>query len=274
MKKLPRTYPDVSRLIIGALLLAVALIGSGFIHIPYLPAGCVLVVLVTWLLFRSEGLDLGVVGFDLTRRHLLLVPLGLVLGMGTYLLSFYVGLLVRGDQIAVNHAVNWIDLAKALWRILPTVVVQDFVVVGYCYVKLIQLTNKQIATVLAGLIFISMHDVWGGYFVNVLFYASGLFVGYLMFSTALLRSGSIWLVIGLHWGNNFINSCLVTFHRMPTSWLYISSPPHNDLNLWQAIGLFIAPNISAAGLIATLHFMFRSKNDHALGRYLNARAGT
>ncbi|SDP75269.1 hypothetical protein SAMN05428975_2515 [Mucilaginibacter sp. OK268] len=259
MKNWFLTYPNMSRLILAAFLIAAALIGSGFIHIPFVPVGMVLVILVTWLMLRSEGRDLSVLGFDLKGRHLVLIPVGLLLGITSYLLSFYVGALVRGDHIRVSQTIDGTMLLKEFWRVLPTAVVQDFIIVGYCYVKFIQLTNKLIATVAFGLFFIYLHDVWGSNIANDLFYASGLFVGYLMFSTALLRSGSIWLVIGLHWGNNFANSNLFTFTHTPTSWLSLSGQQHNP-TVWQVIGLFIALNIGVVSVIAITKLIWRPQN--------------
>ncbi len=261
MKNWFHTYPNVSRLILSAFLLAAALIGSGFIRIPFVPVGLVLVILVTWLMLRSEGRDLSFLGFDVKVRHLLLIPAGLLLGITSYLLSFYVGTLVRGDHIKVSRMIDGTMLLKEFWRVLPTAAVQDFIIVGYCYVKLIELTNKRIATVMFGLFFISLHEVWGGNIVNDLFYASTLFMGYLMFSTAYLRSGSIWLVIGLHWGNNFANSYLFTFTHTATSWLYISGQQqHNLTTVWQAIGLFIALNIGAVSVIIAAKLLWRPQN--------------
>jgi len=65
MKNPLRTYPNLSRLILGAILIAVALIGSGFIHLPFVPAGLLLVVLVTWLMFRTERKNFNSLGFKL-----------------------------------------------------------------------------------------------------------------------------------------------------------------------------------------------------------------
>jgi hypothetical protein len=262
MKNWFLTYPHLSRLIFSAFLLATALIGSGFIHIPFVPVGLVLVILVTWLMLRSEGRGLSFLGFDVTVHHLLLIPAGLALGITSFLLSFYVGALVRGDHITVSRAIDGTMLLKGFWRVLPTTAVQDFIIVGYCYVKLIELTNKRIATVMLGLFFICLHDVWGGNIVNDLFYASGLFIGYLMFSTAFLRSASIWLVIGLHWGNNFANSYLFTFSHTTTSWLFISGQQQHNLSVWQAVGLFIALNIGAVSVIAAIKLIWRQINFH------------
>ena len=259
MKKWFRTYLDLSRLVLGAFLLTTALICSGFIYIPFVPVGMVLVILVTWLMLRSEGKGLSFLGFDLKVRHLLLIPAGLALGITSYLLSFYVGTLVRGDHIMVSTIIDGTLLLKEFWRVLPTSVVQDFIVVGYCYVKMIEITNKRIATVMFGLFFICLHDIWGGNIVNDFFYASGLFIGYLMFSTAFLRAKSIWLVIGLHWGNNFANSYLFTFNHKATSWLYISAQPPHNLTVWQAIGLFIAMNIGTVSVIAATKLIWHPK---------------
>lgn len=261
MKKNPfRVYPNLSGLILGAILIFVALIGSGFIHLPFVPVGLLLVILVTWLMFRTEGKNLNVLGFNLQPKSLLLIPIGLVLGMGLFFSSFYAGTFVVGGNIVINTEVDWLELLKRFWQVLPTTAVQDFIIVGYCYYKLIQLTNKKIATLIFGIFFITLHDVWNGNLVNSFFYASSLFIGYLMFSTALLRSASIWLPIGIHWGNNFANSYLFTYGRTQTSWLYIIYKSQlQRLSAGQAIALFITGNIGAVFVIIILFLAWGSK---------------
>ena len=258
MKLITSNYREWLRMPICVLLMAAALIGSGFINIPYLPVGLLLVMLINYTMLRSEGLSFSALGFDLKFRHLLLVPAGIVLAMAAYLLSFCFGAWVRGNSFHGNASVNWPELLKQLWRVLPTTAVQDFLVVGYCYHKFIRLTNIRVATIVVGLCFVSMHDVWGGNLVNDLFYALILFTGYLMFSTALLRSGSIWLVIGLHWGNNVTNSCVFTFNQTPTSWLFLSGPK-DVFTAWQAIGLLAAGFIGAASVIALVSVVWRKR---------------
>lgn len=261
MKDLLRTYPNLSRLILGAILIAVALISSGFIHLPFVPAGLLLVVLVTWLMFRTERKNLNALGFNVQPKNLLLIPTGLILGIGLFFLSFYVGTFVVGGNIVHNTEVDRVELLKRFWQVFPTAAVQDFIIVGYCYYKMIQLTNKRIATLVFGIFFITLHDVWYGNFANSLFYALSLFIGYLMFSTALLRSGSIWLPIGIHWGNNFANSYLFTYGRTQTSWLYITYKSQlQSLSVGQAIELFISGNIGTAVVIVVILFAWRSKS--------------
>jgi hypothetical protein len=149
MKNWFRNHVNILRLIISAFLLTATLIGSGFIHIPFVPVGMVLVILMTWLMLRSEGRDLRFLGFDVKIHHLVLIPIGLLLGIVSFLLSFYVGAMVRDDDIKVSQMIDGTMLLKDFWRVLPTAAVQDFIIVGYCYVKLIELTNKRIATVIA-----------------------------------------------------------------------------------------------------------------------------
>src|SRR5438132_10319981 len=96
MKRLYQTYPNISRLILGALLIGLALVLSGFINIPiphfgeYFPfVGTTLVVVATWFMFYTENKNLSELGFDLKRRNLLFLPFGLVLGIVAFVTGFY-----------------------------------------------------------------------------------------------------------------------------------------------------------------------------------------
>jgi membrane protease YdiL (CAAX protease family) len=258
MKKMLSNYIEWVRLAVAVLLMVAALIMSGFVNIPYVPVGLMLVVLINWAMFRSEKLSLSALGFDLEPRYLMLVPLGLIAASLAYLLSYGFGAFIRGDELRLNAAVDWKAFFNKFCLVLPTVAVQDFLVVGYCYHKLIRLTNVRLATLIVGLCFVSMHDVWGGNIINNLFFASGLFAGYLMFSTALLRSGSIWLVIGLHWGNNFINSFVLTFKPTPTSWLYLHGPLR-VFSPWQGIGLLVAFLLNTVSVILLIRAVWRQR---------------
>jgi len=259
MKNPLRAFPGLSRLILGALLLASALIGGSFIHLRFVPASLVLVILATVLMFRTEGKNLSAIGFTLNPRQLILLPLGLLLGSASFLLSLYAGTLVRGGALARNTALDWGGLFSRFQSELAPAAVQEFIVVGYCYLVLLRLTNIRVATVVFGMFFISLHDVWNGNVVNASFYALALFLAYMMFSNALLRSGTIWFPIGLHWGNNFANTHLFTFSRTATSWLYVSGPQQQNLSVGQAIGLFVALNIGVVTVIGITNLLWRDK---------------
>lgn len=258
MEKILSQYTEWLRLGVAVVLMAASLIVSGLINIPYAPVGLLLVVLVNWVMFRSEKLDLSALGFDLKLRHLRLIPLGLIAAFLAYLFCYALGAYIRGNDLHLNSAIDWKAFFIKFWLVLPTAAVQDFLVVGYCYHKLIRLTNVRLATLVVGLRFVSMHDVWGSNIIDNLFLMLTTFAGYLMFSTALLRSGSIWLAVGLHWGNNFTNSSIFTYKPTATSWLYL----HGSLgvsSIWQAIALLVVLPLSSILVILLVKAIWRKR---------------
>lgn len=250
MRKLFQAYPNISRLILGALLIGLSLIISGFINIAHLGeyfpfVGTTLVVIATWFMYRTENKNLSELGFDLKKRNLLFLPVGLILGILSFLIDFYAGVLVRGGQWHINHNINYSTLLLHLYWVLPTTAVQQFIVTGYCFKKTIEMSNRTVAIIVFGLLFIAMHDFWNGNIVEILFYTSCIFIGYLLFSTALLKSGTIYFAIGIHWGNNFANSNLFTAGQRDTSLLFTSNQ-HTGVMSWTQISLlFLSLNIGA-----------------------------
>lgn len=262
MKNLLHKYSNLSHFVLGAILITLSLIASGFLHFPFLeyfPFGLFLVICATWFMYRLENKNLDALGFNLKCRNLVLLIVGLALGILSFLLNFYVGTLVKGGDIIINSSIDFKSMAKQFLFVFPTAAVQDFIIVGYCFYKLIEMTNKVVATILFGLFFISLHDFWNGNMVEIFFYSSCLFIGFLMFSVASLRSKSILLPIGIHWGNNFANSHIFTFQKTDTSLLYIINQQQVNLSVWQAIGLFISMNIGAILVIIGLLY-WRNKN--------------
>jgi hypothetical protein len=74
--------------------------------------------------------------------------LGLVTGLLAYLLTYGLSALIRDDELRLNAAVDWETFFSKFWWVLPTTAVQDFLVAGYCYHKLIRLTNVKVATII------------------------------------------------------------------------------------------------------------------------------
>jgi len=164
MKKLFQTYPNISRLILGALLTALALILSGVIVIPiphfgeYFPfLGTTLVVLAAWFMLRTENKNLSELGFDLKRRNLFFLPLGLVIGIVAFLTGFYARTSVTGEHWNINHNIQYAAMFSQLYGILASAAVQEFIVRGYCFKKLIEMSNQTVAIIISGLVFISLY---------------------------------------------------------------------------------------------------------------------
>jgi membrane protease YdiL (CAAX protease family) len=249
MRKLFLTYPNISRLILGALLILLALILSGLVpNIPHLGeyfpfVGTTLVVIANWFMFRTENRNLSALGFDLKKRNISFLPIGLILGIIAFVTGFYFRTFFTGERWNINHNINYKSILQQLYWVLPTAAVQQFIVRGYCFKKIIEMSNTTTAIIVTGLFFIAMHDFWNGNIVQIIAYAATLFIGHLMFCEAILKSGTIYFAIGLHWGNNLANSSLFTEGQKETAIIFTTNQHTNNMG-WTEFGLlFLSANI-------------------------------
>jgi membrane protease YdiL (CAAX protease family) len=265
MKRLFQAYPNFSRLIFGALLIGIALILSGIIQKPipqlqvYFPfVGTTLVAFATWCMYRTENKNLSELGFDLKKRNIMLLPIGLVLGIVAFVVGFYLKTFVTGEHWNVNHGVQYEAIFQQLYWVLPMAAVQEFIVRGYCFKKIIEMSNPTVAIIICGLLFIAMHDFWNGNMVSGVAFAASLFIGHLLFSEALLKSGTIYFSIGLHWGNNLANGNLFTEGQRDTSLLFTTNQPVGSISLLQFALIFLAVNIGFC-ILAFLIWQWKPK---------------
>jgi membrane protease YdiL (CAAX protease family) len=254
-----KSYPQLCRLILGAILIPGTMIGSGIISIPiphfnqYFPfLGPLLVILATALLYRTEGKTLSALGLDIRPRNLLFLPLGLVLGIVCFAIGAYATTVITHFRYHLNPTVIVPSVAKLLYNVLPAAAVQELTARGYCFKKLIEMTGQPLAIIITGLVFIAMHDVFGGDIFNGIFYALTLFLGHLWLSAGLLKSATIYLPIGLHWGNNFATQTLFTHDASPTTILYTTDPPLTGLGWPSFVGIFLLANIGFLAATAVL----------------------
>ena len=243
MRKLFLIYPNISRLILGVLLIGLALILSGSINIrysrEYFPfVGTALVILANWVMYRTENKNLSELGFDVNKRNITFLPIGFLLGIIAFVTGFYFRTFITGEQWNINYNLNYQHILQQLYWVLPTAAVQEFIVRGYIFKKIIEITNQTIAIIICGLMFIAMHNFWNGNIVQSLAFAAVVFIGHLMFCAALLKSGTIYFAIGLHWGNNLANSNLFTEGRKDTSILFTTNPHANNMG-WTQFGLLL-----------------------------------
>jgi len=259
MKKFFNRYGNISRLVLFTVLVVSALILSGYVNsfpklAEYFPfVGTILVVIANWIMYRTEKKNLTALGFDLNKRNVLFLPLGLFLGMVAFLTGFYFRTFVTGENLNINEKVNIANIFKQLYWVLPTAAVQQFIVYGYGFRKVIAMSNVTIAVFVCGALFISMHNIWNGNMIGALVYAATLFIGHLMFCGAQLKSGTIYFSIGLHWGNNFTTSNLLTEGRKDTSLLFTTSP--NPMNSY--IQLILTVLLANIGFIILAIIIWR-----------------
>jgi membrane protease YdiL (CAAX protease family) len=200
-------------------------------------------------MYPTEKKSLNALGFNLQKRNILFLPIGLLLGIAAFVVGFYLRAFVTGERWNINTNIDFAKILNPLYWGLQAALVQEFVVRGYCFKKIIQLSNQTTAIIICGLVFIAMHNVWNGDINQFLGYSLLLFIGHLLFCAGLLRSGTIYFAIGLHWGNNLANSNLFTIGRTDTSIVFTTIPHPRNMNLSDFWLLFLLANIGFIMLI-------------------------
>lgn len=219
MKTLVVKYPTISRFLLAIILYACALIFSGIIDTPFLKryfpfTSVILLVIVTWILFRTDNKSIKDIGLNLTFRTVSFLPLGIIIGAVAFVLAKFCRGLYIGESFELTTSeVNYDDILYGLYTILPTVAVEEFLFRGYAFKKTIEISNVIIANVIFGVLFMLVHILDENVIQNkgmVLFLVITIPVGHLLFATALLKSKTLFFPIGIHLGNNWATRHLLT----------------------------------------------------------------
>ena len=240
-----RTYPNLSRLLLFVVLTAIALILPDFLPLPENTArvfpfvGLILVVLANWALYKTENKNLDDLGFNFKMQNLKYLPIGLILGILAVLVGYYLKSFLTDDKIVVQQEIDFRDLAKQLYWILPTAAVQEFICRSYGYKKLISTYNLKIANLVVVIIFVSMHNIFNIGIFGALFYSISLIIGHYVFANALLRSGTIYFAIGIHWGSNIANNQLFTENQLSTSILFLEKAVQEEAAGFNPLGILL-----------------------------------
>lgn len=261
--KLIKSYPNNSRLLLFVFLILVALFLPDFIGVskefqqvfPFV--GLILVVLVNWILYRTENKNLNELGFNFKGQNLKLLPIGLLLGILAVLIGYFLKCLLTGDVIITNKNIDFQEILKQLYWILPTAAVQEFICRSYAYKKLISTYNLAIANLIIIPVFISMHNVFNIGIFGAIFYSISIIIGHFVFASALLRSGTIFFAIGIHWGSNVANNQLFTEQKLSTSIFFLEKAVQEETNGFNPLGILLY--IIALNLGFILLWVFISK---------------
>ncbi len=218
MKTLLNKYPTGSRFVLAILFFALALVLSTVIDTPFLKqyfpfTSAILLGIATWLLFKIDKKPLRAIGLDLSLRSMSFLPLGLLIGAIALLAAKYARALYTGESFAISESINYATILYALYFILPTVAVEEFLFRGYLFKKTIEVSNVIIANVIFSILFMLIHvfdeNVMNNKGLLVLLIIS-IPVGHVLFATALLKSKTLFFPIGLHLGNNWATRHLIT----------------------------------------------------------------
>ena len=229
MKGLIVRFPTTVRFLLAIFLGVSALVLTGIIS-KYLPIPFIdvtLLTIVTWFLYRTEGKSLKALGLNITVKHLLFLVAGLLVGIVALGLENFFRSVYTGERWSISSSIDQPAIWKALYFILPSVIVQELVFRGYLFTKTIEVTNVAIANVIFGILFMLVHVLDRDVMQNtgqLIFLIVSIPVGHLLFATALLRSRTLYFSIGLHWGNNWASSYLVGYGKNENTVFHINNP--------------------------------------------------
>jgi len=165
----------------------------------------IVLLIFTWWLYKRQGKTLRELGLNFTSSNLKLLPIGLLIGI-----LFSTSLLLlqawnNGLSIHFNKHADWLLVFAGLFVFLQGVLNEELIFRGYCFKTTVEKVGVTKANILFAFVFVVWHwisfNAWGNIAMML-----GLFTtafGHWMFSTSLLKSGTLYLPIGIHLGNNW-----------------------------------------------------------------------
>lgn len=163
-----------------------------------------LLVLTAWL-YKKEGTGLQELGLIKPINNIKLLPAGILLGVSL------IGTVVLVQKLYLNFTLSWNQKANyemifmGLLIFLPGVLNEELIFRGYSYKHTVTIIGSKRANIIFGGLFMVWHwiswNAWGNYAVMLGSFTTA--IGHLLFATAFLRSGSLYLAIGLHLGINW-----------------------------------------------------------------------
>ncbi|GGI58213.1 CPBP family intramembrane glutamic endopeptidase [Winogradskyella haliclonae] len=239
MKTLISKYPIICRFIVIIVLYGLALFVSGLIETPFLKryfpfTSVILLIVVTWFLFKIDKKSLKHIGLNVSFRNLSFLPIGIIIGAVAFLLAKYFRGLYTGATFEITTSdINYSVILYGFYSILPQVAIEELLFRGYAFKKTIEVSNVVKANLIFGTLFMLVHILDREVIQNkamVLFLAITIPIGHLLFATALLKSKTLFFPIGIHLGNNWATRHLLTNYNNGDSVFYI--PEHITFETW------------------------------------------
>jgi membrane protease YdiL (CAAX protease family) len=245
MKTLFKIYPKASRFVLALILFALVLFISGLTNkgfikecIPYVSP--VLLFVVTWLLYKTEGKTLASIGLNFSLKNLSYLPLGIGIGMMALFGATYFKALYLGESFEVSNTIDYSTLLLAFYFILPQVATEEFLFRGYLFKKTIEVSNVVVANIIFSILFMLIHVLDENVLQQrglIILLAVSIPVGHLLFATALLKSKTLWFPIGLHLGNNWATRHLISNANDSNSIFYLTDV--NTFETWTPFIMFL-----------------------------------
>lgn len=165
----------------------------------------VLLLLITWLLYRSEGKNLGELGLTAKKSHLYFLLPGILVGILFLSGALFLQAWASHISFSFNPKASYALVAAGALAFLPGVLNEELIFRGYCFKNALGGMGTVRANLLFGLLFMVWHwiawNAWGDWWLMVS--ATTTALGHWLFATGLLGSGTLFFPIGIHLGNNW-----------------------------------------------------------------------
>jgi membrane protease YdiL (CAAX protease family) len=170
-----------------------------------------LLLLLTFFLYKREGSSLTVLGLVPGRHTLVYLPLGLLLGAALIFAALLVQLISLDARLSFNKEASYGAVVGGLFIVLHGVLNEELIFRGYCFKHTVDRAGFLKANLLFGLLFMIWHwiswNAWGDWMVMLGSVTTA--IGHLLFATALISSRTLYFAIGLHLGINWAQRNLI-----------------------------------------------------------------
>jgi len=161
-------------------------------------------LLVTWICVRLRREPLSSIGFVLDRRWAREIAVGAVLGVASALLAAALIWAAGGVRFELDPARSVAVLAYGAYLFLFVALFEETLFRGFVFQRLVAGAGKWVALIVLGLVFATSH--WGNpdmHGATLAWATVELFLGAVLLGLAYLRTRSLALPIGLHFGWNW-----------------------------------------------------------------------
>ncbi|HET9482761.1 MAG TPA: type II CAAX endopeptidase family protein [Xanthomonadales bacterium] len=167
---------------------------------------------VTWICMRLRGERLSGVGFGIDRRWARELGIGATLGIACALLVVALIWAAGGVRLELDPARSVATLAYGAYVFLFVALFEETLFRGFVFQRFVAGAGPWIAQIALGLLFATSH--WGNpdmHGATLAWATLELFLGAVLLGLAYLRTRSLALPIGIHFGWNWVHGYVLGF---------------------------------------------------------------
>ncbi len=221
MQHLFTQFPLLRILLLFILLFTIPIVLSPFTGYRTIAAYLcqIILITITWWLYKREGKTLSEIGLNFKTRNLLFFPIGIIVGI--IFLSLILGLQMLHDvfTISINKNADYSIILGGIVILLHGVINEELIFRGYCFQKFAIQIGIVKTNVLFAFLFLVWHwisyNAWGNYALMLGLITTSF--GHFLFATALRSSGTLYFSMGLHLGINWASQNIFSIGKEITS---------------------------------------------------------